>query len=118
MSKYKPGANTPSGNTQFDFHAGRLTFSSTSYQWLVVGGARAQYKGEGIVNGRAGYSFLLTAIDGAILAGKPDAFRIKIWETADPTRVVYDNQIGTAEDSDAATALSGTTGGGSIVIHK
>jgi len=37
----------------------------------------------------------------------------KIWDVASGG-VVYDNQMGTAEDSDAATTL----GGGSIVIHR
>lgn len=62
VSKYHNGAAAPSGNTEFQFHAGNFNFSSTSYQWLVVAGARAQYKGEGSVNGQAGYSFLLSAV--------------------------------------------------------
>lgn len=114
VSRYKPGAGVPSGNTEFQFKAGNLNFSSTSYQWLVVAGARAQYKGLGTINGTGSYAFLLTAIDGARAGGSgPDRFRVKIWDVASGV-TVYDNRSGEAEDSDAATEL----GGGSITIHN
>lgn len=115
VSRYQKGANVPTGSTEFQFKAGGLTFRSTSYQWLVVAGARAQYKGEGSIAGATGsYGFLITAIDGALAGGGgPDRFRIKLWDMATGD-VVYDNQRGEAEDSSSATAI----GGGSIVIHK
>jgi hypothetical protein len=118
VAKYLPGANTPSGNTEFQFRAGDFRFSSTSYQWLVVAGARAQYKGEGTMNGQGRYRFLLTAIDGEVAGGGGvDRFRIKVWQVngdGSDGAVVYDNQMDATEDSDASSAL----GGGSIVIHK
>ncbi len=69
VSRYQTGASAPTGNTQFQFHAANLTFKSTAYEWLVVAGARAQYKGTGKVNGVDGYSFILTAIDGQTPGG-------------------------------------------------
>ncbi|HJR34115.1 MAG TPA: PKD domain-containing protein, partial [Gemmatimonadales bacterium] len=91
VSRYKKGTTVPSGSTEFQFHAGNLDFSSTSYQWLVVAGARAQYKGEGTIGGAGAYGFLLTAIDGALPGGGgSDRFRIKIWNKASGV-VVYDN---------------------------
>lgn len=36
VSKYKKGATTPSGQTEFQFKAADLNFHSTSYQWLMV----------------------------------------------------------------------------------
>lgn len=112
VARYQRGAQTPSGNTQFVFQAGNLNFRSTAYEWLVVAGARAQYKGTGTINGAPGFNFLLTAIDGDLLGGnQPDRFRLKIW---DDGGVVYDNQAGLSDQSDAATALSG----GSVVIHR
>jgi hypothetical protein len=115
VSRYQKGAAAPTGNTEFQFKAGGLTFRSTSYQWLVVAGARAQYKGEGQIAGDAAtYGFLITAIDGALPGGGgTDRFRIKLWNIATGT-IVYDNKMGQLEDSDAATVI----GGGSIVIHK
>ncbi len=51
VSKYTKGATVPSGRTQFEFSAGQLDFSSTAYEWLVVGGPLAQFKGSGTING-------------------------------------------------------------------
>jgi hypothetical protein len=107
VSKYKKGATTPEGSTEFQFHAAGLNFKSTSYQWLVVAGSKATYKGWGTINGQGNYGFLLSAVDGS-----PDKFRIKIWDVGSGD-VVYDNNLGGGDDADPATAL----GGGSIVIH-
>jgi hypothetical protein len=40
-------------------------------------------------------------------------FRIRIWDVTSDA-LVYDNQLGAANNADATTAL----GGGSIIIHK
>ena len=114
VSKYQKGATVPSGNTEFQFNVANFNFKSTSYDWLVIAGARAQYKGSGKVNGLGDYGFILTATDGQISGGGGvDKFRIKIWDKMTGT-VVYDNQLGAGDDADPTTAL----GGGSIVIHK
>ncbi len=114
VSKYQKGATTPTGQTEFQFQAGNLNFHSSNYQWLVVAGAKAQYKGTGTINGVSGYGFLLTATDGQI-SGGVDKFRIKIWDTTSDT-VIYDNVPGASEDIDAATPQP--IANGSIVIHK
>jgi hypothetical protein len=112
VSKYQQGANVPSGDTQFQFHVASLGFKSTAYEWLVIAGARAQYKGTGTINGAGSYQFLLTAIDGTQPGGGGvDRFRIKIWNAGG---MVYDNQMGGRDNDDPTTTL----GGGSIVIHK
>ncbi|MFN2137576.1 MAG: hypothetical protein ACK2UK_16565, partial [Candidatus Promineifilaceae bacterium] len=113
VAKYKKGASEPVGNTQFQFKASGLNFHSDSYEWLVVAGHKAMYKGEGELNGASGYGFMLSAIDaGQTPSTDVDMFRIKIWEISSGS-VVYDNNDGAAEDADPATAI----GGGSIVIH-
>jgi hypothetical protein len=114
VSKYQKGAKVPTGQTEFQFRTADLNFKSTSYEWLVVSGPRAQYKGIGTVNGSGEYGFLLTAIDGAITGGGgTDKFRIKIWDKATGA-IIYDNELGTGDTSDPTTVISG----GSIVIHK
>lgn len=113
VSKYKKGATVPDGSTQFQFHAAGFNFHSTSYDWLVVSGPKAQYKGSGTVNGSGDFGFLLTANDGAINGGGgEDRFRIKVWDKSTGD-VVYDNQAGEALDAAASQAIDG----GSIVIH-
>ncbi|MGH7534283.1 MAG: hypothetical protein ACREMG_01720, partial [Gemmatimonadales bacterium] len=109
VSKYQKGANVPTGNTEFQFHAAGLNFKSTVYEWLVVsGGSKASYKGSGTINGSGNYGFLLSAVD----ASSGDKFRIKIWDKATST-VVYDNQMGAGDDATATTMIAG----GSIVVQ-
>ncbi|MBI3423923.1 MAG: HYR domain-containing protein, partial [Acidobacteria bacterium] len=80
VSKYQNGNSVPTGNTDFQFKAGNLNFHSTSYEWMVIAGARAQYKGAGTINGAGDYRFMLTAIDGDQPGGGgADKFRIRIW---------------------------------------
>ena len=114
VSKYHNGATTPSGNTEFQFKEGNLRFAASTFDWMVVSGARARLRGRGTINGAGDYAFLLSAIDGQVNGGGGvDRFRIKIWNRA-TSQVVYDNQLGADEDSPPTTAI----GGGSIVIHK
>lgn len=115
-SKYQKGKTVPAGETQFQFQTGDFKFHSTAYEWLVVSGAKAQYKGVGQVNGAGNYGFLLTATDGQVTGGGGvDEFRIKIWDRSTGT-VVYDNVLGASDDMDAANPQA--LGGGSIVVQK
>lgn len=115
VAKYKKGATTPDGQTEFQFTAGDLNFHSTAYDWLVVAGPQAKFKGTGTINGAGEFGFMLTARDGeAPGGGGVDRFRIKIWELTPTEDIVYDNELGSADDADAATAISG----GSIVVHN
>jgi len=118
-AKYKTGKNNTTevdGNTNFQFKAGDLHFSSSVHHSmsLVISGSKATYTGEGTINGSGSYEFRLIAIDGDLLGNSTDKFRIKIWTKGIPGDVIYDNQRGVSESSDDATVL----GGGSIVIHK
>jgi hypothetical protein len=114
IAKYQKGANLPSGNAQFVFQAGDVDFRSSSYDWLVVSGARAQFKGIGTINGMGDYGFLLSAIDGQLNGGGgTDKFRIKIWDRTTGDAIVYDNKPGASDTGSDATEL----GGGVITIH-
>jgi hypothetical protein len=116
VSKYQKGATVPTGETEFQFQVASFNFHSEAYQWLVVSGAKAQYKGTGQVNGVSGYGFLLTGTDGQVSGGGGmDKFRIKIWN-ASTGAIVYDNRMGVSDDLDKADPQA--IGGGSIVIHK
>jgi hypothetical protein len=111
-SKYQKGATVPTGNTEFDFQAAGLSFHSTAYDYLVISGAKAQYKSSGTLNGSAGYGFFLTAIDGQVNGGGgTDKLRMKIKDSTG--NVIYDNQLRASDDSDPTTVIQG-----SIVIHK
>ena len=108
VAKYKKGATTPEGNTEFHFQAGDFRFKSSSYDWLVVAGSKAMFKGEGYIDGMGGgFNFMLTAVD-----DNEDKFRIKIWNPLS-NDVIYDNKRGESDEAEPTTI-----GGGSIVIHK
>jgi PKD domain-containing protein len=116
-SQYKKGATIPTGETEFNFQMGNFNFHSESYNWLVVSGYKAQYKGTGSVNGVSGYDFTLTAYDGdAPSGGGVDKFRIRITKNNGGT-VIFDNRLGVAS-TDMDTAMPEAISGGSIVIHK
>jgi hypothetical protein len=113
VSRYKKGADAPTGTTEFSFSAGGLNFHSDSYEWLVVNqaGTNAQFKGAGTINGGLDingnpYKFMIWAQDED---PDGDAFRVKIWyelDDGDEEYVVYDNGFDQLID------------GGSIVIHQ
>ena len=113
VSKYKKGQSVPDGNTEFQFQAAGFNFKSTSYEWLVIAGSKAQFKGSGTINGSGDYFFMLTATDSE-LKGKPnqDTFRMKVWHK-NSNIVIYDNLLDAPDAEDLLTQL----GGGSIQIH-
>ena len=95
-----------------------LNFHSNNYEWLVIAGPKAKYKGTGTINGSGDYGFMLTACDAAVTGScqgsSEDTFRIKIWDKNNGDAVVYDNQPGSSDDSNDGTVL----GGGNIKVHQ
>ncbi len=120
VSKYKKGSSVPTGNTSFELKAGDLDFESTSYEWMVISGKKAQYKGLGVVEGYEGvFQFRLTAMDADVNPNDnfdKDTFRIEIWQSGNgPKFVLYDNGLGADPSGDEGTT---ELGGGSIKIHS
>jgi PKD repeat protein len=114
VSSYQKGATVPSGNTRFQFHAGDFNFRSTAYDWLVIAGPQAKFKGSGTINGEGDFAFLISAVDGDVNGGSgTDKFRIKVWNKV-TGGVIYDNQTGAAENAAATTVVEA----GNISIHK
>jgi hypothetical protein len=116
VARYPKGnSKVPSGVTEFHFSVANFNFQSDSYDWLVISGAKARFKGTGTVNGTGSYSFELTAWDGQESdGGGADRFRISITDLTHGNAVVYDNQINAPGGVEPTTTL----GGGSIVIHR
>jgi hypothetical protein len=116
VAKYAKGnSKAPVGVAEFHFSVANFDFQSSSYESLVVSGARARFKGTGKVNGTGNYGFELTAWDGQQPGGgSVDRFHISISDLDSGNAVVYDNQINSPGGADPATILEG----GSIVILK
>jgi len=120
VSKYLKGTTVPFGQTEFQFKMADLNFHSESYEWLVVAGAKAMYKGMGTINDEGSFKFLLSAIDADVKSNDDwnvDRFRIRIWteDDAGVETVVYDNGLGADDTTDIAMT---EIDGGSIVVHK
>ncbi len=97
-------ATIPTGNLEVQL-PGKSNFNSTSFGWLVINDATAQFAGTGTLNGAAGYAFTATATDGKMAGDGVDKFRVRIVKVSTGD-VVYDN---TAADA---------VGGGNVTIHK
>jgi len=112
VSKYLKNATNPKGETQFDFKLAGLSFNALNFDYLVISGAKVMYRGFGKINGNAGYSFILTVIDGqATNGGGVDKFRIKIWNKTTGA-IVYDTQMGAPDNADPVTPV----GEGSTIV--
>lgn len=71
-----------------------------AYEWLVVAGARAKFKGLGTIKGEGKYGLVLTAIGGQIAGGRDvDRFWIRTWDINTGTEV-HDNQAGTGNNTE------------------
>jgi uncharacterized repeat protein (TIGR03803 family) len=112
VAKYPKNGGSPTGDTEF--HFSDLNFHSSSYDWLVVSGPKAQYQGSGTVNGAGNFGFKVTVIDGQASGGGTDKIRVKIWDKNNGNVLVYDNQMGAPDSANPTTAI----GGGSIVLHN
>jgi len=112
-SKYFKGASNPRGELQFEFKQAGIEFNALNYDYLVIAGAKAQFKGTGKLTGDGAlYNFILTVIDGQLAGGGgTDKIRMKI--TNKSGAVVYDSERGI---SDAANPTLPVGAGSSVVI--
>ncbi|MEX1238478.1 MAG: T9SS type A sorting domain-containing protein [Cyclobacteriaceae bacterium] len=137
-AQYRNNGDVLAGNAAFKFKAGRIQFRSNDFELLLIDGQNAFLTGRGKLNGRGGYGILISMVDtgkkgdghhedgddrDALRAGdsdrrgskyekKSDRIRVKIWDAEGS--VVYDTQLGSADDAVATTAL----GGGDIKINS
>jgi len=92
-----------------------------NYEYLVVTGAKAQYKGSGktIINGieQGGNAFILTVIDGKNSTNPDgvDKIRLKIYNK-NTGAVIYDNQMGASETADPTTAVDSPNALGTDIV--
>jgi hypothetical protein len=112
---YFKGATNPRGETQFEFKVGSLEFNALNFDYLVIDGARAQFRGTGKITGdQSGYGFIMTVIDGDLGGSGMDRIRMKIYNK-NTGRVVYDNQPGASDAVDPVEAVGDNS---SVVIYN
>lgn len=107
--KYKRGANTPSGQLEFQYHQGDFNLHSSGMEWLVIVNSNwAKFQGAATIKRFDGvFPFRVDARDGDHGGGdEPDCFIIKVYAAgADPDK------------PDPIYKASGDLIGGSIIIH-
>lgn len=111
VSRYKKGAPAPGGNTEFSLKSAGSRFRSTSYDWLVVSGNHAVFRGAGVLDDQPGYRFEIQVTDGAT-RNDADRIQVRVWN-AESGAIVYDNGMGAGNTPAASAAVVE----GSIVIH-
>jgi len=112
-SVYNNGSLPPKGSTEFSI--GGFSFQSTSYEFLVVAGAKGVFRGVGKINGAGNFGFMVTVLDGDTKGSNGvDRLRIKIWDKSNNDSVVYDNQAGASDTSDPVVIVSN----GNVVVHR
>ena len=104
VSEYVKGMTVPAGNVEFQLKSCRLNFHSSSLDWFVVdqGGTAAEVHGNGTINGKGRFKFMLWVGDGT-----PDTLRMRIWEQFGGTETVH-------YDNDSGEGIRG----GNIVVHR
>jgi hypothetical protein len=105
----------PKGETQFEFKVGSLEFNALNFDYLVINGAKAQFRGTGKITGdQSGYGFIMTVIDGNLDGSGVDKIRMKIYNKNN-NHVIYDNQAGASDAADPVVAVGDNS---SIVIYS
>jgi hypothetical protein len=81
----------------------------STFDWLVISGAKAIVQGVGQIDGSGRYGFMLTALHEGTIAPKDNGtFRLKVWDIDNGNAIVYDNEPG---QPDGATPITPVTQG-------
>jgi PKD repeat protein len=90
------------GNAELYQPDTRLSFRASTISGLEVTKNDVRIEGSGWLNGRRGYSFLLTAN----AADRSQTFRMKVWDSA-TGKVMYDSQPGEPDDAEPSSRVNG-----------
>jgi hypothetical protein len=94
---YFKNSTYPKGETQFELKVGNFEFNALTFDYLVIAGAKAQFRGTGKITGdQSGVGFIMTVIDGTLDGTGIDKVRIKIYNK-NTGQVIYDNQPGASD---------------------
>jgi len=102
---YYKGATLPKGEMQFEFKSANIEFNAINFDYLIISGARAQFRGSGkIIGDQSGYAFIMTVIDGALDGTGVDKVRMKIFNK-NTGAIIYDNQPGSSDAANPSIAV-------------
>jgi hypothetical protein len=120
QTNYYKGATNPKGETWFILNNGEFEFNALNFEYLVVNGAKAQFKGLGkmVRNGveQSGIAFILTVIDGQLTGGGgTDKIRMKIYNK-NTGEIYYDSQPGASDADNPTTVVENNAAGDGVVV--
>ncbi len=105
---YFPGSDQPRGLTLLKVPG--FCLGATQADWLVVTDTQATFSGAASVNGRSGYRYLVSLVDGGH-GGRADLVRVRVW-SPDGGAVLLDTQPGAALTAAPTTPLQGN-----VTVH-
>ena len=103
-----PDSDQPRGLTLLKVPG--FCLGATQADWLVVTDTQATFSGAASVNGRSGYRYLVSLVDGGH-GGRADLVRVRVW-SPDGGAVLLDTQPGAPLTAAPTTPLQGN-----VTVH-
>jgi hypothetical protein len=100
------------GNFPLAAQGGTLVLARSTFEWLVVQGPIATFRGTGTLVSGVAVGFQVTARDGKVAGDKIDRVRIRIWNRATDV-VLFDTEPGAPDLAAPTVALQG----GNVTLH-
>ncbi len=83
----------PKGNLNIRIPSQQINLKSDYCEWLLIENYVATIKGEGKINNKGHYGYLITAVDGENNKMGFDKLRVVIWDKDDGDKLLFDNQV-------------------------
>lgn len=83
----------PKGNLNIRIPSQQINLKSDYCEWLLIENSTATIKGEGKINNKGRYGYLVIAIDGENNKMGYDKLRVVIWDKNDGDKLLFDNLI-------------------------
>ena len=89
-------ASAPTGQFRIHGSSALLDLTSTVFEYLVVKGSTASFRGTGVLSDGTPVGFFVSAQDGKAAGTRIDRIRLKVWKSADG-QVLFDTEPGISE---------------------
>ena len=106
-------ASAPTGQFRIHGSSALLDLTSSAFEYLVVKGSTASFRGTGVLSDGTPVGFFVSAQDGKVAGTRIDRIRLKVWKSADG-QVLFDTEPGVSEIAPPATIVNG----GNVTLHK
>lgn len=84
---------SPKGNLNIRIPSQDTNLKSDYCEWLLIENSTATIKGEGKINNKGNYGYLIIAIDGQSNKMGYDQLRVVIWDKNEGDKILFDNLV-------------------------